>query len=340
MNIYDISERAGVSITTVSRVINGSSKVSRATRDKVLSVIEEIGYTPNAFARGLGLDTMRTIGILCVDPADPNACSSLTMGVGYLQRELRCFDFDSILYCVGYDMKDKETCLHTMCERRVDAIIIVGSFFIESNPKSNQCIVDAAKHVPVMLINGFLEADNVYSFLCDDRNASMQAVSSLIGSGARDILFLYRTGTDSEQRKLSGYTKALRTHNLPVREEYMRSCPLGVHEGSRMLARLAEEGLRFDAVLTTEDSIAMSVLNYANHQGIRIPDELSIIGYNNSILSESCYPELTTVDNNTESLCITAVSMLMRRFRSVNIPSQMTISSKIIYRETTKPQLD
>ena len=88
MNIYDISQKAGVSPTTVSRVINGGAKVSEKTRGKVMAVIEEQGYTPNAFAQGLGHDTMQTIGILCVDPADPKACCSLSLAIGYIQRAL------------------------------------------------------------------------------------------------------------------------------------------------------------------------------------------------------------------------------------------------------------
>lgn len=119
MNIYDVSREANVSAATVSRVINGSSKVSPATRKKVLDVIHKSGYIPNAFAQGLSHDTMRTVGILCVDPSDPNACGNFSMGIGYVQRELRGFDYDTVIYCVGYDMEDKASCLQTMCDRRV-----------------------------------------------------------------------------------------------------------------------------------------------------------------------------------------------------------------------------
>ena len=114
MNIYDVSREANVSAATVSRVINGSSKVSPATRKKVLDVIHKSGYIPNAFAQGLSHDTMRTVGILCVDPSDPNACGNFSMGIGYVQRELRGFDYDTVIYCVGYDMEDKASCLQTM----------------------------------------------------------------------------------------------------------------------------------------------------------------------------------------------------------------------------------
>lgn len=219
MTIYDISRLSGVSVTTVSRVINGSEKVSEKTRKKVLKIIKESGYTPNAFARGLGLNTMRTIGILCVDPADTNSCINLTPAIGYLERELRRNNYDSILYCLEYNMQGKEDYLKMMLERRVDAIIIVGSFFIESNPKNNQCILDAAGSVPVFLINGNLEGENIYCMLCDDFNSSYMATSELISTNVRDILFLYTTLSESEKRKMDGYIAAMKDHDLAVSQD-------------------------------------------------------------------------------------------------------------------------
>ena len=181
MNIYDVSREANVSAATVSRVINGSSKVSPATRKKVLDVIHKSGYIPNAFAQGLSHDTMRTVGILCVDPSDPNACGNFSMGIGYVQRELRGFDYDTVIYCVGYDMEDKASCLQTMCDRRVDAIVVLGSFFVEGDPEKNACIIKAAQQVPVFLVNGYIDAPNVYSFRCGDRKGAFQAVNQKAG---------------------------------------------------------------------------------------------------------------------------------------------------------------
>ena len=97
MTIYDISEKAGVSIATVSRVLNGSPNVSDKTREKVLDIMERYGYTPNAFARGLGLNTMRTIGIMCADSSDPY----LAKAVYYIEQKLRLNGYDSLLCCTG-----------------------------------------------------------------------------------------------------------------------------------------------------------------------------------------------------------------------------------------------
>ena len=93
MNIYDIAELSGVSIATVSRVVNGSEKVSEKTRKKVLEIIEQNGYTPNVFAQGLGLHTMHTIGILVPDIADPYMSSA----VSYLENQLQSYGYDCIL---------------------------------------------------------------------------------------------------------------------------------------------------------------------------------------------------------------------------------------------------
>ena len=141
MNIYDISQLAGVSIATVSRVINGSDRVSARTRQKVLRVIEENGYTPNAFARGLGLNTMHTVGLLCADSSDPY----LAQAVYNLEQELRLNGYDCLLCCTGYARETKEKYLDLLLSKRVDGLIFVGSQFTESAPEDNEYIRRAAR---------------------------------------------------------------------------------------------------------------------------------------------------------------------------------------------------
>ena len=131
MNIYDISSQAGVSIATVSRVLNGSEKVSPATRQKVLDVIEKNGYTPNAFARSLSSNTMSTVGILCSDASDVYQAQAIY----YLERELRNNSYTSMLCCTGYSLQEKTDYLHLLLSRNVDALFFIGSHFIESNGK-------------------------------------------------------------------------------------------------------------------------------------------------------------------------------------------------------------
>ena len=128
MNIYDVSKKAGVSIATVSRVLNGNAKVSSKTKDKVLAAIKELDYTPNVFARGLGLNTMKTIGIMCIDSSD----IYLANAVYYLEQELRKYGYDSILCCTGKDYSNKKKYLELLLSKRVDGVILTGSQFVEN----------------------------------------------------------------------------------------------------------------------------------------------------------------------------------------------------------------
>ena len=110
MNIYDISEKAGVSIATVSRVLNHNSHVSPKTREKVLKVMRENGYVPNAFARGLGLNTMKTIGLLCPNAADPY----LAQALAYLERAFSESGYNCLLACTGRELEAREKSVEEM----------------------------------------------------------------------------------------------------------------------------------------------------------------------------------------------------------------------------------
>ena len=220
MNIYDVSEKAGVSIATVSRVINGNNNVSEKTKQKVLDVMKEIGYTPNVFARGLGLNTMKTIGIMCTNSADPY----LAYAVYYLERELRANGYDAILCCTGNDLSAKKDYLELLLSKRVDAVILVGSKFLETKLADNKYIIDAAAKLPIMLLNGYLEGTNIYGTLCDDESAVYNVTDGLIKSGRRDIVYLYTSTSLSGQCKLAGYKKAHFVHNVPINNTFIHLC--------------------------------------------------------------------------------------------------------------------
>ena len=308
MNIYDVSERAGVSIATVSRVLNGNPNVSERTRKKVLAVMDELGYTPNVFARGLGLDTMQTIGIMCSDSSDPY----LAEAIYYLERELRSHNYDSILCCTGYDLDVKQKYFNLLRSKRVDAIILAGSKFVEMRSRDNNYIIEAAADgLPVMLVNGYLEGKNIYSTVCDDYASMYDATLQLIHSGHSRIL------------------------RIPVEDSMIHQCSKSFENSRDLLLSLKEEGLKFDAVLASDDSLAVGAVKYAHTAGISMPEELSIIGYNNSLLARCTDPEITSIDSKVEALCTTTVNTLMGVFSGANVPNRTTIASALIKRKTT-----
>lgn len=331
MNIYDVSKHAHVSIATVSRVINGNPNVSDKTRQRVIAVMDELGYTPNVFARSLGLNTMKTIGIMCSDSSDP----WLAEAISYLEKELRSNGYDSILCCSGYLPETKKKYLELLCSKRVDAIILTGSHYIEAKAKDNAYLLEAAKDIPIMLVNGHLDGEQIYSTVCDDQAAVYDAVSKLIQAGRRSILYLYSGNSYSNLLKLSGYRNALEDAGYPIRDELLVLCPKDIDSAMEHLKLLSSKGIHFDAVFAAEDILAVSAVKYGDQAGLRIPEDFNIIGYNNSILSRCTTPEITSVDNKVEAICTTTVHTLMKVLNNGNVPAKTTITTELVKRGTT-----
>lgn len=337
MNIYDISEKAGVSIATVSRVINGSRRVSPQTREKVLRVMEACDFTPNAFARGLGLNTMRTIGLLCTDAAD----TFIARAISYLERMLRAHDYDCILCCAGNDAQDKQNSLELLLSKRVDAVILIGSSFIRPTAAENRYIPDAASRVPVMLLNGALDGNNIYCTFCDDRAAAKDATAHMLKTGSRDILYLYHSKSYSGLNKMAGYRDALTESGIPPREELMQACycpeqTQSVNAVSAFLTELWQSGLRFDGVFTSNDTLAVGALKFALGCGLRVPEDIQVVGYNNSVLTGCSQPELSSVDNRLELLCKNCTATLLGVLAGEEMPKRTIFSGELIVRGSTR----
>lgn len=332
MNIYDVSKKAGVSIATVSRVLNGNSNVSEKTRQKVLDVMDELGYTPNVFARGLGLNTMKTIGIMCTDSSDVY----LANAVYYLEQELRSHGYDCILCCTGTTNATKQKYMELLISKRVDGIILVGSKFLETNPDENAYIIEAAKSLPIMLMNCHLEGENIYCAQCDDETAVFTVTDALIKSGHKNIVYLYTSTSQSGLKKLSGYKKALELNHIELRTEFMQLCHKDILRAKEYLGTLFDKNIAFDAVVTSDDSLAVGALKFAYENHISVPEKLSIVGYNNSILARCTEPELTSIDSKVEALCFATINTLMGVFAGNDVPTNAHISAELVKRGTTK----
>ncbi len=334
MTIYDISEKAGVSIATVSRVLNGSTNVSEKTKKKVLDVINQYEYTPNAFARGLGLNTMKTIGVMCADSSD----LYLAKAVYYIEQKLRANGYDSILCCTGYDLETKKKSMDLLISKKVDSIILVGSNFIYEKENDNKYICDAAAQVPVMLLNASYDAPNVYSIVSDDYTSMYEATRQMIGSGVEDILYFYNSTSYSGKKKLAGYRAAMEEAGL-LKSGSLMQLFTGSHEDihamGEHLMKVHNKGLAFDGVIAADDNLALGAMKYALAANLSVPEELSIIGYNNSMLTACCNPELTSIDNKLETLCQHLITTLMGLLGGNEMPKKTLFSGEIVRRGTT-----
>lgn len=329
MNIYDIAKLAGVSIATVSRVVNDSPKVSEKAKEKVRKVMEENNYTPNVFARGLGLGSMKTLGIICPDVAD----TYMAKAVSYLEKNLQGYGYDCILYCSGYDAEDKQQAIERILKKQIDALILVGSDYADDTPDYCHCMHSVSEQLPVFMINGYVEDINVYSVLADDFQAVYDATDELLFAGKERILFLSDSFSYSARRKLDGYKAAFRDYGMDVNEKWILYTENSIYAARDMLLR--QRNLDFDGVIAANDSLAVGAVKYAHARGLRIPEEVNVIGYNNSEFSISCEPELTSIDTRVEVLCKTAIDSVMSLLNGKEIRQKQIIKCHLVKRSTT-----
>ena len=326
MNIYDIAEKSGVSIATVSRVLNNSPRVSANTKKKVLSVINKEGYVPNVFARGLGLDSIRLIGVMCTDITD----YFYAKAVADIERLLKEKNKDIALCCTGDDLLEKKIRIADMVNRRVDAIILIGSAFKEKN--YNQHICNAAKSVPVIIINGYIDLPNVYCVVCDEFGAVKENVIALSKQGCKEILYLFDVSTYSGNQKMYGYIEGCKLCNFPKENLHIEKVEHTVTDVERKINQLISNNVNFDAIVASDDILAAAALNTLQ----KINKKMPIIGFNNSIISECTYPALTSVDNMVETMCHTAIHLIDDLSENKKVPNKTVSSATLVERDTFK----
>lgn len=325
MNIYDIAQKSGVSIATVSRVINGGRSVSPKTQETVLRVIQEAGYTPNAFARGLGLNTMRQIGLLVSDVSDTYYANEVAM----LEKALRKAGFDVLLRCTGTETDQKKETLAQMLKRHVDAVILVGSSMQEQDDNSH--ILEAAEQIPVILVNGCVKGKNIICVRCDEMEGVRCCVRDMCSSGCRSLLFFYHTLSFSCRQKLKGFQLGLKEcqdKGMPTVGDNM--CISG---GFDEIMEGAENYLRehpADGIIGADDMTAVAVQKATQKLGQMVP----LVGINNSILSKAATPAISSIDNMAETMCTTAIKNLLDLFDGKRVPEDTVVSPEFIERES------
>lgn len=331
MNIYDIAKKAGVSVATVSRVINDSKNVSEQSKKKVMAVINEEKYVPNVFARNLTCSSSKTIGILCPMISDINHVKPVSI----LERLLREAGYDILLCCTDSVSENKSKYLELLYNRRVDAIILIGSTVEEVDHYEHFATI--ATEIPVVIINGYVELDNVYCVLSNERAAVCQLVQKLYQHGCRNILYLNDTTSYSGYQKILGYRDGLQLCSLEERPEMIVQIPEREDElipSYQLTQEFIDSGISFDALIAADDILAVGAQKALREQGINIP----IIGFNNSRFAQCATPELTSVDGNIETVCVTATQILLDVLRGGHPASHVVISTRLVQRDSFRDE--
>ena len=191
----------------------------------------------------------------------------------------------------------------------------------------------------MMILNGEVDAPNVYGVLTDDASGIYKAVEKLAGDGIRRILHFYHSNSYSGKKKLEGYLRGIEAFQLEKDENLLQFYKESLQDIPKMsdyLLNLWNQGLRFDGIITSDDELALGAVKFAKQAKLKIPEELSVIGYSNSMLATSGLIELTSVDIKLEKICQHLISSLLRVFEGEEIPQQAYFNGELIGRETTR----
>jgi len=328
MNLHDIAREAGVSIATVSRVINNSPLVTEETRRRVQEIIDKYSYTPNALARGLIQKTTKTIGVLAIDIRHPY----FSFVVHSTERQLSCYGYNTFLCNTGGKLEEKIKYIQALLEKKVDGLIFVGSVYKEK--KDNKHIINASSKVPVILLNNHIHADNIYSILCDDRKGTYEAAKYLISTGRKNIIYIHSSNTFSGLSKKRGYKDAIRESGIGKGMERIINADL---DSASLPEKIISEYKRekFDGIITSDDILANIAISTLYKMHIKVPDDVSVIGYNDSSICSFTYPSLSSVNSQMEELGIEG-ARLMDSILKGNRPDKhsQVLAPKLIIRDS------
>ncbi len=325
MTIYEIAKKAGVSPATVSRVINGSARVSEDKKNRVEQVMEQENYSPNIFARGLNLNTIHNVGIICPVITDVNHAKAVSL----LEHQLRENGFDTLLCCTDHRYENKVKYMNLLLNKRVDAILLIGLTVEES--KRLKPFEDIAKRIPLIVINAFVESDNIYCVFCDERGCISDLVEQLYEEGYRRIMYLNDSKTLSALEKIKGFENGIAKCNLGelLMLEVDDSEDI-IMPTSHAMDIFLKDNPPPDALIAADDILVLGASRALKRHNIDIP----LIGFNNSRFSDCCQPEISSIDNNMETICSVAIQLLMDILADKKRASKVMITANLIERET------
>ncbi|TQV70969.1 LacI family DNA-binding transcriptional regulator [Aliikangiella marina] len=286
--IYDVSVLAGVSLATVSRVMNKNAKVSEKTCKKVLDAMAELGYRPNAVAQSLASNRSNSVGIL-VSELKGQFYGAMLSGI---EAELREAGKHVIITAGHANEADEIDGIEFLIDRSCDALIL----HVEA--VSDEYLVELSKGaVPFVLINRNIKelADNCVSL--DNEKGGYVATKTLIDKGHKDIAYIAGPMWKSDALgRLAGHKRALAEHNLNFSDELFFEGNYRQSGGVAGMNHLIESGKSFSAVVCANDETASGAMTVCRENNLKIPEEVSIVGFDNIIFAGHLYPKLTTLD--------------------------------------------
>ncbi|WP_227370560.1 LacI family DNA-binding transcriptional regulator [Halomonas sp. M20] len=328
IRLKDVARRAGVSITTVSHVVNDTRRVAPATLERVQRAIGELGYRPDSVARTLKSNRSHTIGMIVTSAHNP-FFSAIIRGV-----EDHCFaNGYSLVLCNADDVEEKQlTYLDTLLDRRIDGLVVMTSrnapAFLEALTQQN---------LPTILMDAEPSASPNIGVVNDDsRLGAKLAIDHLLSQGLKDIALL--TGPEDHPRsreRLAGALDTLQAAGIEPPAQRIITTNLLADGGFDAMPALLEEKPYPQAVFAFNDLVAIGAIRAAYEWGLRVPEELSVIGYDDIELARYLNPALTTIHQPIYELGATAIAQLIERLEHDRpLEPTLSLAPRLVIRES------
>ncbi len=311
VSIKDIAKAAGVSYSTVSRALNNSPLISQAVRDHVQEIARSMGYTPNALAQSLQSQQTNSVGLVITTIADP-FFADIVHGV---EERAKKTGVSVFLATSNNDPEEEIRIIETFSRRRVDGVIVASS---RIGPDYAARLGQI--RIPVILVNAEAdeEQNNLFTVSVNDFLGASQAVQHLIDLGHRKIGYLGVSNRPaSNKSRMDGYLDTLKRNNIVVQSEWIcinqeqssGALSLDISIGKQLAGQILQTDV--SAVFCYCDTVAAGVYQACQKSGVSIPDDLSIIGFDDNTISEIIHPALSTIHQPKKEIGEIAMNMLL-----------------------------
>lgn len=327
----DVAQKAGVAISTVSLVVNNQDGVSDDLRAKVLSAIEELGYRPNRIAQSLKTNKSQVLGLIIPDITNP-FFPAVVRGVTDTASR---YGYSILLANSDGKVEEERNYLHLFADTNVDGIIFTTSLKLKDNLQLLQELP-----IPKVVLDRYLGPFNIPTVTIDNIAGGYLAATHLLQNGVKRILIICGPqGYQSSIDRLTGYQKALEDYGLPIDPELIVFGDFTLAGGQQVICQALETALDFDAVFATNDLMALGALVELANQGVRVPEDIQVVGYDDIPLAGLFQPSLTTIRQPAYEMGHEAVRTVLRGIGNTNkTPPAKVLSPELVIRHSTKPQ--
>ncbi len=316
--LKDVAEIAGVTKATVSYVINGSRPISPETKEKVQAAIEELNYVPNLSARGLSMKNSHLIGVV-VPQTEPGSRLMFENHfyseiLGSIEFEARKYDYHIIISATDAN----ESYMKLANERNLDGIIVIGMYpdqFYQQMKKTD---------IPIVLVDSYCEDHYYHNIRIDDAYGSYLATSYVLDQGHEQIAFFCGQIKENGvmKKRLLGYQQALEERQLPFCKEYILEDKIDYDSGIKLADQLIRRNLPVTAVVAAADILAIGAMKGFYEKGVRVPEDISVMGFDDLQISKYLTPGLSTVKQEIQGKGKEAVDMLIRNMKDPDLTKQ------------------